>query len=181
MHTSRQDKHRRVPHFLRDRRSTSLDMVNGHLVFSRSNEHPREYASEPRPPTPRRQAWLNVVAQRRRDAQLNGIREQLVRRKGMRSHALLRTYEGASVLNLTPGEMRSRPRNGCWDSKEGGLASAPCRSGLGGSGSDGWGCRSRDASWSARFPPAESPTIMMLDGDMPLSSRCWTAAIAWRS
>src|SRR5258708_17548889 len=99
---------------------------------------------------------------------------------GMQSRALLRTYEGEFVLNPTQGEMSSRPPNGCWDSEDG-LVSAPRRSGVGGSGSDGCGCRSRDASWSAIFPPAESPAIMTLDGDMPLSSRCWTATVAWRS
>ena len=99
----------------------------------------------------------------------------------MTSRALLRTYEGVFVSNSTQGEMSSRPPNGCWNSEEDGLASAPRGSGRGGGGSDGCGCRSTDASWSARFPPAESPAMMMLDGDMPLSSRCRTAAVAWRS
>jgi len=74
MHASRQDKHRRVPHLLRDRRSTPLDLIKGHLVFSRSNEHARKNASKPSPPVPRRQVRLNLVAQRRRDARSNGIR-----------------------------------------------------------------------------------------------------------
>jgi hypothetical protein len=31
------------------------------------------------------------------------------------------------------------------------------------------------------LPPAESPAMMMLDGDRLLSSRCSMAADAWRS
>ena len=82
MHASRQDKHRRVLHLFRDHRSTRLDLINGHLVFSRSNEHAREYASESRPPVSRRQARLKVAAQRMRDARLDSIREKLIRRRG---------------------------------------------------------------------------------------------------
>jgi hypothetical protein len=48
-------------------------------------------------------------------------------------------------------------------------------------GRDGCGCKSWEANWSARLPPAESPPMIMLDGDTPKSSRCWTAAIVWRS
>ena len=82
MHASRQDKYRRVLHLLRDRRTNRLDLINRHLVFSCSNEHAREYASESGPPVSGRQARLKMVAQRMRDARLDSIREKLIRGRG---------------------------------------------------------------------------------------------------
>ena len=43
---------------------------------------------------------------------------------------------------------------------------------------DGSECRRCDVSWRTRFPPAESPTMTMFPGEIPLLRRCASAALA---
>ena len=99
---------------------------------------------------------------------------------GRESRVRLRANDGAFALYSTQGEMSSIPPKDSRNSEEGASVSVPA-CGRRNVGRDGCGCRSWEASCKARFPPAESPPMMMLDGEMPLSSRCWTAAIVWRS
>lgn len=66
---------------------------------------------------------------------------------------------------MVHGEISSPPARGCES--------------VGGAGIDGIGRKKCAASWRIRFPPAESPLMMIFDGGMPKFSRCVIATVAW--
>ena len=86
MHASRQDKHRRVPHHLGDRRRSLVDLIDERLMLARGDEHAWEHGFKASPPPARREARLEVMTQqlvvRRDDARTDGVREQPVRAHG---------------------------------------------------------------------------------------------------
>lgn len=72
--------------------------------------------------------------------------------------------EGKSWWNEAQWEMSSTPASG--EEK------------VGGGGMPGNGWRAWERNWRARFPPAESPPMMRLEGETPLARRWFTAAVA---
>ena len=82
---------------------------------------------------------------------------------------LLRANDGASALYSNQGEMSSIPPNGSGNPESVSVLACDGRRNV---GRDGCGCKSWEANWSTRLPPAESPPMMMLGGDTPEFSKC---------
>ena len=107
-----------------------------------------------------------------------GVWEPMVRSPSPRragesemSCGMFSTREGEVLVKFTQGDIRYMPASGAgrgW--------AFMIRGGNSESAVKGRGCRRRESSPRTRFPPAESPTMWMLLGCVPVEMR-WSSAV----